>query len=64
MRQDDLTGKHKIITNHEYPPIPDRRFDWAAWWEGMDESGPFGRGRNEAEAIADLKDNYDEPGEK
>ena len=49
----------KIITWHEYPPIPDRRFDWVAYREGDEEDGPRGYGRTEAEAIADLKDNYE-----
>lgn len=49
----------KIITEHVYPPIPDRRFDWAAYRDG-DEEGPCGYGPTEADAIADLKDILDE----
>ncbi len=52
----------KIVTNHELPPIPDRRFDWCAifddTYDGAEDSstrGQIGYGRTEAEAIADLK---------
>lgn len=51
----------RIVTHHEYPPIPIREFDWCAHYEGDEESGPRGWGPTEAEAIADLRDNYDEP---
>ena len=45
----------KIITNHVFPPIPDRRFDWLAYHDGDGEFGPVGYGRTEEEAIRDLK---------
>lgn len=48
----------KIVTVHEYPPIPDRRFDWIAHYEGDEEHGPRGYGATEAEAIADLSNNW------
>ena len=45
-----------ISTQHIYPPIPNRRFDWCAvdgdTYDG--EGCPIGFGRTEAEAIADL----------
>ena len=45
-----------IQTDFVHPPIPDRRCDWQAidadTHDG--ESGPVGRGRTEAEAVADL----------
>jgi hypothetical protein len=49
----------KIVTNHVFPPIPDRRFDWSAidddTYDGADDSRcPIGRGATEAEAITDL----------
>jgi hypothetical protein len=53
--------KRKIVTTHVYPPIPDRRCDWSAHYGGFEEGGPYGYGRTEQEAIADLRDNYDEP---
>lgn len=44
----------KIVTHYVYPPIPIRCFDWVAYLEGQEESGPYGNGRTEEEAIADL----------
>lgn len=47
-----------ISTSFEYPPIPDRRFDWLAvdddTYDG--EGCPIGHGRTEAEAVLDLLD--------
>lgn len=51
--------KRKIKTSHVYPPIPVRQFDWCAYWDGTEESGQYGYGRTEAEAIADLITNYE-----
>jgi hypothetical protein len=51
----------KIKTEHVFPPIPDRRFDWSACYDDQDETGPFGWGPTEEAAIKDLQDNYDEP---
>lgn len=45
----------KIVTSHEYPPIPVRSFDWVAYFEGDEEGGPRGYGATEEEAIADLR---------
>lgn len=51
----------KILTNYDNPPIPDaHHLDWCAWFDGDEEGGPRGHGRTEAEAIADLKENYPE----
>jgi hypothetical protein len=50
----------KIRTNYDFPPIPIRSHDWSAWVDGSEESGPFGNGATEAEAIADLKEKMDE----
>lgn len=51
-----------LTTHHVYPPIPDRRFDWAAY---RDPEGAVGRGPTEADAIRDFLQNedpmYDEP---
>ena len=46
----------KIITEHKYPPIPDRSFDWMAYREG-EEDAPYGWGKTEQEAINDLLEN-------
>jgi hypothetical protein len=51
----------KIIAWFEYPPIPVRQFDWGAYYEGHEESGPYGWGATEAEAINDLTDNHEAP---
>lgn len=47
----------KIRTNHEFPPIPDRRWDWSAIdEETYDPEGCniIGRGPTEQAAITDL----------
>lgn len=41
-----------IITENIHPPIPSRNHDWQAYVDP--ESGPFGYGATEQEAIADL----------
>ncbi len=46
--------KKKIITDHIRPPVPWRRFDWQAWRDGDDDTGPWGFGCTEDEAIKDL----------
>jgi len=45
----------KIITVHQYPPIPIRHFDWIAYHDGEEELGHYGCGKTEAEAIEDLR---------
>jgi hypothetical protein len=45
----------KMVTVHEYPPIPNRNFDWKAYWDGEEETNHCGWGRTEEEAIADLR---------
>ena len=50
-----------IRTDHEFPPIPDRSFDWSAVDDDTYEPGqPIGRGATEQEAIADLHEQMDE----
>jgi hypothetical protein len=44
----------KLITRYEPPPIPDRKFDWRAYWSGSEEHH-VGWGLTEEEAIADLQ---------
>ena len=49
-----------IKTDYIYPPIPIHTMDWVAWYDDLGEDGsPYGYGRTEAEAIADLLENYD-----
>lgn len=50
----------KIVTSHQFPPIPPRCFDWLATLEDMNEDSPQGWGETEAEAIADLKQQIEE----
>lgn len=44
----------KIVTENIFPPIPDRRFDWCAFFEGCEEDGNYGYGSTKQEAIDDL----------
>ena len=48
-----------IDSGFDYPPIPDRRFDWAAWFKG-DPEGIQGRGPTKAAAIDNLIELYEE----
>lgn len=50
----------KIITKHDYPPIPFRGFDWCAYYDGEEEAGGYGWGATEEEAIADFIENCQE----
>lgn len=45
----------KIRTEHIFPPIPDRQFDWCAVDDDTYEPGmPIGYGETEQQAIDDL----------
>jgi hypothetical protein len=44
----------KMIVRNVYPPIPDRQFDWTAFWDGTEETQHAGWGATREEAIADL----------
>lgn len=50
----------KIVTSHDYPPIPFRTMDWCAYFDGEEENGGYGYGRTEAEAVADFINNLDD----
>lgn len=51
----------RIKTEHVYPPIPIRSFDWCAWVDGEDEETRIqGWGSTESEAIADLEEQIEE----
>jgi hypothetical protein len=49
-----MTHAPKVCTHHVFPPIPDRQFDWCAYFDG-EEEGLQGWGPTEAEALEDLK---------
>jgi hypothetical protein len=51
-----------IKTSYVFPPIPDRSFDWIAYYDGHEEDNNNGFGKTEKEAIQDLKDNCQECG--
>ena len=44
-----------IKTEYWPKPIPERKFDWLAWDDDMDEESPIGYGLTEQQAITDLK---------
>ena len=44
----------KIVTTHDYPPIPIRTRDWCAYFDGEEEAGNYGYGATREEAIADF----------
>ena len=48
----------KVVTTNIFPPIPDRRFDWCAYFDGDEpnDNGSMmqGFGPTEQEAIDDL----------
>ena len=41
----------KINTEHIYPPIPTRQFDWQATFDGYEPGDSIGTGYTEQEAI-------------
>jgi hypothetical protein len=45
----------KILTEFIYPPIRIRSCDWRAWIDGEEESGRYGYGKTQEQAIEDLK---------
>lgn len=50
----------KILTHHEFPPIPLRCLDWSAVTEDYEPGHPIGWGSTEAEAVADLKERLED----
>lgn len=45
----------RVIVELDPPPIPDRSFDYCAWFADQDEHEPEGRGPTAVAAVADLK---------
>ena len=58
-----MNRPREIVTSFVYPPIPIRDFDWCAYFDGTEETGRYGYGRTEAEAIEELMDLYGEDDE-
>lgn len=50
----------KIITEHWPKPIPTRKYDYEAWVDGKEETGPVGYGLTEDAAVEDLLEQIDE----
>ena len=48
----------KIITDYIFPPIPNREFDWVAFYDGEEERREYGYGKTDTEAVTDLTTNY------
>jgi len=46
--------ERKIVVEHINPPIPVRKWDWCAFLDGDEETGPWGYGKNEKAAIKEL----------
>ena len=44
----------RIITSHDFPPIPVRNVDFSAHIDGREEEGPYGRGPTEYAACVAL----------
>ena len=44
----------KIVTDNIFPPVPNRQFDWCAFYDGDEERGGYGYGATEEAAIDDL----------
>lgn len=57
------TTPPKIVTSHVFPSIPVRHFDWIAHYDGEEESGCYGNGRTEQEAIDDLLNHFARSGQ-
>lgn len=48
-----------IKTRFVLPPIPLRQFDWCAWYDDEgEETGHYGYGMTEGNAVADLLANW------
>ncbi len=50
----------RIRTEHVFPPIPLRQFDWRAVLDDYEPGCPMGEGPTEAAAIADLLQQIEE----
>ena len=69
-RQLERLAKYAVVTRYDYPPIPERAWDWSATlgsYDGApDAKGPnslIGRGPTEAAAVADLMEQLEGSGD-
>lgn len=44
----------KVMTDNIHPPIPTTEFDWVAYFDGYEESGPHANGPTEQIAVERL----------
>lgn len=49
-----------IVIQHVNPPFPGSNYDWCAFPEGKEETGPYGWGKTKLEAVVDLYDSLSE----
>lgn len=47
-------GRLVVRTEFVHPPIPDRRWDWCATFDGYEPGEPIGYGPTENAAMLDL----------
>lgn len=50
----------KIILERIFPPIPSRKWDWSAVFDGYEPGDPIGWGSSPEEATAELLDRLEE----
>lgn len=50
----------KLVISFEFPPIPDRRYDYCVYVDGEEERRHYGYGDAPAAAIRDFLENYEE----
>jgi hypothetical protein len=58
---EDSRTERPIVTDYTHPPIPPRNFDWHAWYDGDEETGPYGNGESEKDAIDNLRQQMEVP---
>lgn len=49
----------RIVVSYFRVPGPAPQFDWTAFYDGTEETGPYGSGATPQAAINDLVDNYE-----
>lgn len=49
-----------VVVEFVYPPVPVRSWDWMAYVDGREESGPYGHGATRDEAVEALFEEIEE----